>query len=170
MQYVPNLKRSEGLNCGLLMLCPDKGYLDIRINPNISRLSHVFTNKSVEHIKAQIRYAKTQVISQKARLLTDDSYLYLPVKQFNEIRFLPLISINDIPDDINEYHNKLFCELVDEEDSMLVHSIRIMLEHINDNLFIINKRGQVSEHDKIVFSRANDLLTAADLVRDLIDD
>lgn len=170
MQYVPDSKRGEGLNCGLLMLCPENKYLDIRINPNISRLSHVFRNKSVEHIKAQIRYAKTQVISQKTRLLTDDSYLYLPMKPFNEVRFLPLITINEIPEDVERYHNQLFCELVDEEDSMLVHSVRIMLEHINDNLFLINKRGQISEHDKIVFSRANDLLTAADMVRDLIDD
>lgn len=170
MQYVPNVRRNEGLNCGLLLLCPSQNYLDIKTNPSVSRLSHVFRNKSIEHIKAQIRYAQIQILSQKTKLLNDESYLYLPLKNFNEVRFTPLVTTKVGNQALESLHQELYCELVNEEESILIHTVRLLLDQIKDNLFFLNKRGQVVEHEKITFTRANDLLIAADVVRDILDD
>lgn len=171
MQYVPNARRNEGLNCGVLLLIPSIRYLDVKTERSVGRLTQISKTKAPQHIKTQIRYAKSQIIDRKESLLNDDSYLYVPLKPFNEVRFLPYTSIRlESTQNIDEYHEDLFCELVKNSEGLLTYSIRTLLEHIKENLFYLNKQGQLNEQDVVTFKRAKELFAAADIIRDIIDD
>lgn len=171
MQYVPNPQRHEGLNCGLLLLVPAFNYFDIITNPSINRLALMCCDKNIAHIKAQIKYTQSNILSQKDRLLKEGSYVYLPFKVFNETRFTPLVLIKLQSDiDCKFMHTELFNKLVKENESLLERSVRTLLDKIQDNLFYVDKRGGIQEDDVVMFTRAVDLLVAADAVKDALDD
>lgn len=171
MQYSPSIRRCEGVNCGIAIIVPDLKYINIKLTEEVHRVAAIFEDKHPTAIKAQLKLAEKVVISQKDKLFKDESFIYLPVKQFAEVRFLTLtqFKFQDL-EDLKKMQEDLFCELVYSGDSFLLHSVKILLNRIKENLFFLDKHGPLKDNDVLTFSRANSLFEAADIVRDIIDE
>ena len=42
LQFVPDLERAEGANIGVVLFCPDKRFLDVKVSHNNDRVRHFF--------------------------------------------------------------------------------------------------------------------------------
>lgn len=42
LQFVPDLERSEGANIGVVLFCPDKRFLDVKVSHNNDHVRHFF--------------------------------------------------------------------------------------------------------------------------------
>jgi len=171
IQYSPSIKRCEGINCGIAVIVPDLKYIDIKFSDEVYRISATFENKHPSVIKAQLKVAEKTILSQKDKLFKDESYLYLPVKPFSDVKFLTLtqFKFHDLKD-LKKTQEDLYCELVYSGDSQLTQSIKILLSRIKENLFFLDKHGPLKDNDVLTFSRAHTLFEAADAVRDIIDE
>lgn len=171
IQFSPDIKRCEGINCGIAIIVPELKYLDIKLTDDFQRVSSTFEDKHPIDIKNKLKSAEKTVIEQKDKLFKDESYIYLPVKQFSEVKFLTLVQfkIKDT-DELKKIQEGLFCELVYSKDSVLISSVKILLHRIKENLFFLDKHGPLKDNDVLTFSRAHSLFEAADIVRDIIDE
>lgn len=173
LQYIPVLNREEGINCGVMLVVPAINFLDIMtIDTSVRLLSVYNEQEGSSKLRANMKSIKKSVLKHKEKMLSDGTYNYLPVRNFENFRFCPFRNYQVEIQNPSRVLENLFDDLVDtDEDSMLVNAAKVLLDHVSEDLFMVEN----SNHKNIVgnvvsFRRATEILEAADKLRDIIED
>lgn len=173
LQYIPVLNREEGINCGVMLVVPAINFLDIMtIDTSVRLLSVYNEQEGSSKLRANMKSIKKSVLEHKEKMLSDGTYNYLPVRNFENFRFCPFRNYKVEVQNPSRVLENLFDDLVDtDEDSMLVNAAKVLLDHVSEDLFMVEN----SNHKNIVgnvvsFRRATEILEAADKLRDIIED
>jgi len=173
LQFMPNNKREEGINCGVMLVIPQLGFLDIMTLDNSLRILSLFNEpEGANKLRSMVKCIKRTVLDHREKMIKDNSFHYLPVKDFKDFRFCNfrnhMIEAGTDPD---HAICNLFDELVDvDEDSLLVNAVKELLDKVKEDLYLVENGSHKNVGNKVSFRRATELLNAADTIRDIIED
>lgn len=111
IQYCPDLSRFEAVNIGVLLFCPDSGFLKARIGLHRNRISHVFgkDGHDWERLKAVKQSLQKRFNNENSEFRSIDDLQHFITTRANQIQLTPpkFIKVFNPVKDLDELYEKM---------------------------------------------------------------
>lgn len=91
IQYCPDLSRGEGANVGVLLFCPETGFLDVRMSRGNDRARRFFRadQLDLDRLKAAKSAFESRIRLEKSQFRTLDDLRHFVETRANDLRIIP---------------------------------------------------------------------------------
>lgn len=168
IQYVPDHERREAINVGVILLLPTMSNMLVRTTTSVHRLYCIGEGLPPETLMREIQTFKRHIKNAQKKLFSEKSYYLISNTKYEHFSITTpsIVTVSDPDITIDD----LFKKYVDISDGLLVKTIKLLLEKVNENLFVLDRFGPIQEDETVTFTRAKDILEICDLLRDIIDE